>query len=40
MTEREWRGKFNFDLYIEACGWLLEEKKSYVKSISAASSTL
>jgi hypothetical protein len=31
MTEREWRGKFKFDLYIEACEWLLEEKKNHRK---------
>jgi hypothetical protein len=28
MTERQWLGKFDFDLDLEACEWLLEEEKT------------
>jgi hypothetical protein len=28
VTEAEWLGKVDFDLYHEACEWLLEEKKN------------
>jgi hypothetical protein len=31
MTERQWFGEVNFDLYHEATVWLLEEKKNHRK---------
>jgi hypothetical protein len=31
MTERQWCGKVDFDLLINACEWLLEQKKNHRK---------
>ena len=31
MTEREWRGKVDFDLFVDACEWLGEQKKNHRK---------